>query len=751
MVQILAKLGWRLTWNSSREQRSRLVQMVVSCAAFCLLAAIAASFVAVGSINAERNTKRLPIGTQGGIESPGVPLADQTSLPFLGGRQFEIRWFEHHAPVLIREFGGPQPMPGEAFVSPALIHDAGGATEVQRRFGIVVSAQSKRVDWTRILAHSGEYLAFATLPGDRRLAESPSRKWLTGFGPTAHTTILDVDAIQGGIVPPAGAEVVVGGSIDERIPSVLEAGQFSLWFLVLPGVMVLVSGFGATSTVREERRAALAELGASRGQRLIPDLVETTTAALIAVALIAPPWIMTARQLERFPFTRLRFLAGDAGLSARGFGWWLMACLAVPAIVGTATRSAVRWRSPNVALRSASVSAGALALPPLVAIAATFLPRDLAPLSFFVLVAVSVAVLQPVGRGALAALGLALTSSHRHGSRAAVRLVAGRTFASGDRRCARVLTLGGACMLTLSVVFGLLLRGYEPPAIEQRLPGTVTVEWKDSTLDDAHDLLAHPAISTLPAAVVGIEGGTDGNVRSAPASAERTLVVPTCDAARRLLGIHGDCGTDDAKAVAEGKAIAERLGLRLAVTTELPKLTDVSLLVRVEDAADNDAIQSAVTSSFGPASVTGFDRLGPRPYTAWLGALGALAIAALVLAYGVFVLNTVKDESPSLLAVRTLNPPHSTVRNIQRIQILLPVAVGELLGALLGVLISNTGQGLELTRIPWTQLASAALFMLVFAATSVELGIRYFDPSRPTVGSSERRRAGNTGRRSGEG
>jgi hypothetical protein len=627
----------------------------------------------------------------------GVPVVGD-SLPILGGRQFQIMWLADSTGRAPAEFNGSAPAPGQAFVSPALRRKAGGDEGFRRRFGLRVDPRSANVKWDRILAFSGEYLAFATVPEGRDL--SP-RSRLLGFDAAAFGAPEAAAPESAADFELPTGPVAVPFYIDERVPSSTQALLAGSLLLVVPGMLVLALGVSSRSELRSVRRDALAYLGAGGRSLSGFDAVEIGALSIPTAAVASLISWVALGQLSALPAGTVQYAAGDLRPTLSASAVASTVVIGLPILMGMIAPKASAWRTRRRRRRS-SRSGPVLAFVPLVvSVVAALIPTEARFVPFLAVVVSIVVVVPKVSTGALPHLGGLV------GPGSATRLLAARRLQWGDLRASSLMRVTTFAVVIVVVVSAMNLAAGMPS--------------KDSGLP--HGIVT-----------VNVTGGLDGN--QVAALAERVpgiaiaaitpgqVLVVDCERLALLVAQNAStCRTSPDHIVSI--AAASPLGQLGAISFGQPKGGDpvAQVIARVNSNRQNEVLQASANAMFGPSQVLGWDRLGPNPVVGWVSTLGLAAILLLTAALLLLLVNSVRFPSASDLALRWLAASDRTHLSALRWEHHTVLLAAVALGAGYGLLVNSAGQPAQITRVEHWPLAIAALAAGLVVAIVVDIGL----------------------------
>lgn len=588
--RIVAKLAARVAVSSRSGQRARAAMVLFAVAVFTSAVWLTAGFWSASQRNETRDQERSPVMVFDGEE--GVPVVGD-SLPMLDGRQFQIMWLSTSNGGGPHEFGGAVPQPGHAFVSPALLEEAGGAPGVRERFGIIVDDRNADVSWDALTAFAGEYLAFAVLPEERAL---PPRSMLLGFdADDLDAPIATAPASAAEYVTPVGP-VAVASWIDERVPSPTQALFGGLFLLVIPSVFVLLIGVSARSQLRSQRRAALSYLGAGRPVLAGFDGVETLVLSLPAALFVSTGmWILLGR-MTSLPGGAIEYIQGDLRPLPSTWALVIASVVVAPVAVGMLTPRVAAWRTLRQRRTARRTGTFLLFVPVVASLAVPAIPSELRAAPFLVVLVSVIAVVPMVAAGLLPHLGVLLA-----GSTSPARFVAGRRLQWGDRRAVNLLRITTLAVVAVVVASSMSLAGALPSKGSGLPRGIVSISVTGG-LTGAQSKDLESRLTDVNLVAVG-----DGRV-----------FTGGCEPLADLINVEPDvCATDPEHVNAV--AAASPLGRFGQITYDSPADTTAitQIVARVDSDAENLRVQSTVNAMFGPSQVLGWDRLGPNPIIGW--------------------------------------------------------------------------------------------------------------------------------------
>ena len=693
---IVGKLAVRVAVSSRSGQRARAAMVLFAVALFTSAVWLSAGFWSASQRNETRDQDRSPVMLFDG--DGGVPVVGD-SLPMLDGRQFQVVWMSAADGESPREFGGALPHPGHAFVSPALLEDAGGAPGVRERFGIIVDDRNVDVSWDELTAFAGEYLAFAVLPAGREL---PARSMLLGFdAEELDAPVAAAPASAAEYVPPVGP-VAVTSWIDERVPSPAQAFFGGLFLLVVPSVFVLLIGVSARSELRSQRRAALSYLGAGRPVLAGFDGVETSVLSLpTALIVSAAMWLLLGR-MTSLPGGGIEYLQGD--LQPLPSTWALAIALVVvaPVAAGMLTPRVAAWRTQRQRRTARRTGTFLLFVPVVASLAVPAIPSELRAAPFLVVLVSVVAVVPMVAVGLLPHLGVLLS-----GAESPARFVAGRRLQWGDRRAVNLLRITTLAVVAVVVASSLSLASALPSKGSGLPRGIVSISVTGG--------LTGAQVRELESRLTDVHLVSVGDGR---------VFTGGCERLAELIDTEPDACTTDPGHV-DAVAAASPLGRFGVITNDTPT-DDVSItqvVARVDSDSENLLVQSTVNAMFGPSQVLGWDQLGPNPVIGWVSSLTKLGAALFGAALVLLLIDTVRFPSASDEALRWLTAPNEVRRSALRWTLHPVVWLGALLGAGYGLLINSAGQPAQITRVESLPLLTAAALTSAAISVVVELGV----------------------------
>lgn len=693
--RIVAKLATRVAVSSRAGQPARAAMVLFAVALFTSAVWLTAGFWSASQRNETRDRERSPVVVFDGEE--GVPIVGD-SLPMLDGRQFQIMWLSESHEEVPREFGDAVPQPGHAFVSPALLEDAGGAPGVRERFGIIVDRRNADVNWDALTAFAGEYLAFAVLPEGR---EMPPRSMLLGFdADDLDAPIATAPVSVAEYVTPVGP-VAVASWIDERVPSPTQAFFGGLFLLVIPSVFVLLIGLSAHSQLRSQRWAALSYLGAGRPALSGLDGVETAVLSLPTALIVSAAMWMLLGRITSLPGGAIEYFQGDLRPLPSTWALAVASVVVAPVAAGMLTPRVAMWQTQRQRRTARRTGTFLLFVPVVASLAVPAIPSELRAAPFLVVLVSVIAVVPMVAAGLLPYLGVLLA-----GATSPAKFVAGRRLQWGDHRAVNLLRITTLAVVAVVVASSMSLAGALPSKGSGLPRGIVSISVTGGmTGAQVRDLQSRLADVRLVA--VG-----DGRVFSGG-----------CEPLADLINVEPDtCATNPAHVNAVGASSPLGRFGRISDDSPADSIAITQIVARVDSDAENLRVQSTVNAMFGPSQVLGWDRLGPNPIIGWVSALTNLGAVLLGAALALLLVDTVRFPSASDEALRLLTAPFKLQRSTLRWTLHSVVWLGALLGAGYGLLVNSAGQPAQITRVENWPLVTAAILTGAAISFVVEMG-----------------------------
>ena len=326
---MIARIAAGLALNPRPENRWRQVVVPVCAGIFILLLLASTSVLFTLQRELERVGGRLPVKA---AEPAPTDLLVASLDDVWRGEQFPVWWIKPATdakPVLPP---GMQrlPEPGQAVVSPELDRLASNHPSLAQRYPDRLVLQPKG------LRSGEELIAYVRLPKDRAFPDSKTVIRASHFDPGGDEGFFEVFARSSA---PLYAYLEGFGAL-----------------LIIPGLVVLVVGAAAGSSVRGRRFEVLAWLGARRRTVAALGALETVILALPGVALVSIAWGFIAPRLGAVPLVRHDVVRGDLALPA-----WVLAAeagvaLMTAGLTGLVATTLRRRKGPRPALGRVSLS-----------------------------------------------------------------------------------------------------------------------------------------------------------------------------------------------------------------------------------------------------------------------------------------------------------------------------------------------------------------------------------------------------------
>ncbi len=704
IVVVLAKLGARIARSRGPGQRRRAA-ILVSTSVVSLAAMLAGlSLVSVALTNAERDLARSPIVSLSDSRR-GLPLLGK-SMPIYNGRQFKLFWLGSRVSAKIPEFSNSQPLPGEAFVSPALLDDIGGPSAFTQSYGLRVSRGNSAVDWSALTAFSGEYLVFAMAPAGT--PNAPSGATLLGFGFEDFPDALRPATVAGSDsrVPerPTGRPVSESSRLDERVPLRAEATSAAAVLLWVPAALLLAVGQAARSPARAERRRSLRSLGCGNWQLATVDAFESLTLTLPVCLLVTLCFWLVSGEIVAIPGGQLRFLPGDARPSPESLAIAALAFLCLAVAVAVAVAQLSDRLSRRHASRSKGVPGWVLTLPLFASLVGELLPSTYRPLHFMLL-CTFIAVLIPfVARPVMRAMAPFLEKY-----RSAPRLIAQRRLAAGEPRVAWLVAVVtyGAFIVTLATSISFAASApSESNGLSNR---SVVAKWQSSDLRGVQELASslEGRVTVLPVVGGTLLGDCEGVAEVA------SISDPVCEQPEKVT------------ATARSELTDLVLDVRLMDWTQQPGSgVGATALARVASESEYTALQSALGSRFTNFEIFGWRTLGPSPILGWFVPLAFASVGLLLLALALNLFNAFQDPSLSDWAFSELGASEPEIRALFRWCGLSAILGSALLGLAYGWIASAAGEPAGLVREARVEAAFGVALVAAVSIGILELAVR---------------------------
>lgn len=596
------------------------------------------------------------------------------------------------------------PPPGSAVLSPGLVKRGYAAED----FGWATSASGTNADgsigYPGIMT-SSEPLIIVRPAGDRSLATSSVEQYVSGFGS-----------------PPSADGVAFAMDPEFMGPRAMAIGSFA--FVILPALVLIISGARARSSLREDRMRFLVGLGIAQWRARTLVAVETGALAAVGSVSAAVPWWILSHHVTTIPITGITVRSG--GLSAP---WWLMVLtvtliIMLAASVGAlGTLDSPRNRPPRkrMALVATVTMLGAAVLLSLTALGRMPFTDPMAPNTVLILVGVF---------GVLVCTPLAMPQLIAWAGWAVQRLPSPTMWATGRRMAAEPQYLSRiASVLSVLVILvssGLALGLGSSHAEAGRNDDTAvhgtSVSWvsaQDGDVDRVTEVLGTGRTPLLVLPIVEVEEETEGQ-----GAAASRLLVRDCAEALRIVGLRpvasATCTGDAAEAMLEDMLHAD-----VVTPQELDGRTATNA-VAVFSAGGLDIRSIQKELGWLPGlNVRHDSRIAPAPLPIhrWIRA-GLVAVSLLA---GMAAIREIGDKSISDAGrdavYARVGVSHEAMRRLSWASLLVPVILSVMVAAAMSTVIVYAGQSIELMRQEPFKLAVVSLSTVAITVLAVAVSL----------------------------
>lgn len=590
---IILRLAVRLAWSPDTRQRWRQVSVSASAvlAAFLPLAGVA--LIGASQQAQAVVTARSPVWGVPGNATLEVSLRGMT----VEGRQFPVVWLNpavgHESDLALIPPGlSTLPGPGEAVLSPGLISAGFDAADFGLADSAAGSGPNGSIGPAGVVSLSEGWI-YARPGQDRTLGQGGALLPTLGYGSGGERASLEAEP-----------DVPLGGSMT----------VMALWLVILPALVLLMTGSRAMSPARLARATVLHRLGVSRTAIRVMLAVETASILLPGLLVGAIVWVLVSSGVRHVPLTGATLHAGALALSP----WRMLVVVLGALLLGTVAGSLVR---PGRGIRHRSRPASTFQLVPLamslLMMGASQLfewnssTRQVLLFGGLLLTFVTLPLAVPA---LVARAGQVLALS-----RNAARWLAGRRLAYSSATLARPAIIVGLLVFIAGGAFAMYAQMTTLEA-EQRVQAPVTtfnVSWRDPQPGDYEYAVTRlQGLSILPVT----ERGSDA-----------ALLVPTCSQLEPLaasLGVSA-CDASGAPTPQLVQASREALGLELGVGTVGTPSTEVASTLLAFDATnqwDQREVMQALADRLPAVNISISSATASIPRTVgWLIAGWALA------------------------------------------------------------------------------------------------------------------------------
>ncbi len=690
------RIALRLAWSPDPRQRWR--QLSVSASAVLTSFLVLAGVALIGAAQHAQAvvTARSPVWAESADATLEVAVRGLT----IEGRQFPVVWLNpvtgfESDPTSIPPGLSSLPGPGEAVLSPGLIAAGFEAAD----FGLATSQAGLGADGAigsaGVLSLSEGWI-YARPNQGRSLGESPLLT--SGYGLHGERVTQETEA-----------DIPLGASMTVMV----------LWLVILPAMVLLMTGARALSPVRLSRATLLHRLGISRANVRWMLAIETAALLLPGLLLGALAWLLASPHVGQVPLTGTILHAGALTTVPLATFGLVMGLLAVGAFAGALVR-------PNRGIRRRSRAASPWQLAPL-AMSLTMMgisqffdwnSSTRQTLLFGGLLLTFVTL--PVAVPALVARSGRLLAQSRN----AARWLAGRRLAYSSSTLARPAIIVGLLVFIAGGAFAMYAQMITPEA-EQRVQAPVTafsVHWADPQPGDFE--LAEVALEDLTVLPVTESNAVIAGTCSDLEPLAQSLGVVACDQA----------GTPTSELV---RYANERMGLQISLGGEAESAEGTTLHLLAFDSTgqwDERQVMQALAEHLPAPNISINSATSTVPRTVgWL--IAGWALATLILT--ATMMREIGDRAISAITsdahVIRLGLKPGEVRRVQRWTLLGPLATSVPLGYAGAVAYAVMGNELGYTARSLTPITVVAAVAALLAAIVMAAAFRLAPkPGRPT-------------------